>query len=200
MAKSPMSAVSPKQILDAETQAINAYRLAYSAMPVPQPDGTTIPLCYYGRIERAFNLLASAKGTDKEPQIKRAVEMLIAQSQDAQATAHEAANRYEGICAQANVTPKDLVPAQCECDFCKSHNLTHGATVARVDLAMAVSGLFSATPGKLPAIVGMVADIDEGSKEAANTLRGALTGIASAMRRYSQVCEQNGLQPDWRVF
>ncbi len=57
-----------------------------------------------------------------------------------------------------------------------------------------------ATPDKLPAVVAMVDEIDKGSKEAANALRGALTGIAKAMRRYSQVCEDNGLEPDWRVY
>ena len=200
MKTKPMSAVSPKQLLDAENAAINAYQLAYGAMPVPQPGGATIQLCWYGRIERAFDLLANVKGTDKEPTIKGAVQSLIDASKQSQDRAQKAAEHYERLCAESGVTAKDLVPQECTCEFCQSHNLRKGATAARVDLALSVSNLLMATPDKLPAIVGMVAEIDKGSKEAASTLRTALTGIAEAMRRYSQVCEDNGLQPDWRVY
>ena len=196
----PMSAVSPKQLLDAENAAINAYQLAYGAMPVPQPGGATIQLCWYGRIERAFDLLANVKGTDKEQTIKGAVQSLIDASKQSQDSAHKAAEHYERLCAESNVTAKDLVPQECSCEFCQSHSLRKGATFARVDLAVSVSSLLMATPGKLPAVVAMVDEIDKGSKEAASTLRTALTGIAEAMRRYSQACEQNGLQPDWRVY
>ncbi len=195
-----MSAVSPKQLLDAENAAINAYQLAYGAMPVPQPGGAHIQLCWYGRIDRAFDLLANVKGTDKEPTIKGAVQSLIDASKQSQDSAHKAAEHYERLCAESGVSPKDLVPQECTCEFCQSHNLRKGATFARVDLAVSVSNLLMATPDKLPAIVGMVAEIDKGNKEAANALRGALTGIAEAMRRYSQVCEDNGLEPDWRVY
>ena len=195
-----MSAVSPKQLLDAENAAINAYQLAYGAMAVPQPNGATIQLCWYGRIDRAFDLLANVKGTDKEPTIKGAVQSLIAASKQSQETAHKAAEEYERLCAESGVSAKDLVPQECTCEFCQSHNLRKGATFARVDLSLHVSNLLMGYPGKEPPLMGMVAEIDEGSKEAANALRGALTGIAEAMRRYSQVCEQNGLQPDWRVY
>ena len=195
-----MSAVSPKQLLDAENAAIDAYTRAYAQMRVSQPDGTYMQLCWYGRIDRAFDLLANVKGTDKEPTIKSAVQSLIDASKQSQDSAHKAAEEYERLCAESGVSPKDLVPQECSCEFCQSHNLRKGVTVARVDLAVSVSSLLMATPDKLPAIVGMVAEIDEGSKEAANALRGSLTGIAAAMRRYSQVCTDNGLQPDWRVY
>ncbi len=195
-----MSAVSPKQLLDAEQAAINAYQLAYGAMPVPQPGGAHIQLCWYGRIDRAFDLLANVKGTDKEPTIKGAVQSLIDASKQAQDSAHKAAEEYERLCAESGVSPKDLVPQECTCEFCQSHNLRKGATFARVDLAFGLSSLLMASPGKLPRLVHIVDEIDKGSKEAASTLRTALTGIAEAMRRYSQVCEQNGLQPDWRVY
>ncbi len=196
----PMSAVSPKQLLDAEIDAIRAYECAYGAMPVKQPDGAHIQLCWYGRIDRAFDVLANVKGTDKESTIKGAVQSLIDASKQSQESAHKAAEHYERLCAESGVSPKDLVPQECTCEFCQSHNLRKGATAARVDLALSVSNLLMATPDKLPAVVAMVDEIDKGSKEAANALRGALTGIAKAMRRYSQVCEDNGLEPDWRVY
>lgn len=196
----PMSTINPRQLIDAEQAAIDAYTRAYGPMPVSQPDGTHIQLCWYGRIDRAFLALSNAKGTDREPLIKDAVQSLINQSRQRQIDANEAATEYERLCAESKVNSKDIVPKECDCVFCRGHNLEHGVTVARVDMAVHVSNLLLSAPGKLPAIVAAVEASRAGNQEATVSLRKALDGMAAAMRRYYQLCEKNGLEPDWRIY
>lgn len=195
-----MSAISPKQLLDAEQTAIDDYERAFGPMPVKQPDGTYIQLCWYGRIDRAFDMLADAKGTSKESTIQNALSALMQASKGAQMRAHKSAEHYESLCAQLGTTAKDVVPKSCKCDYCTAQDSRFAVTRARVDLAHLISSLLAATPDKLPALVDMVDRARTGDTSAPKALTDVLNAIADAMRTYYQLCSKSGIQPDWRVY
>lgn len=196
----PMTAISPKQLLDAEQTAIDDYLRAFGPMPVKQPDGTHMQLCWYGRIDRAFDMLASAKGTSREPTIQNALSALMDASKQAQIRAHKSAEHYESLCAQLGTTAKDVVPQSCKCDYCSAQDSRFAATSARADLAQLLSSLFRAQPDKLPALVDMVDRARTGDTSAPKALTDVLNAIADAMRTYYQLCSKSGIQPDWRVY
>jgi hypothetical protein len=55
------AAVTPNLIKQAEERTRQLNLLAYAPQPVAQPDGTTINLCWNGRIARAYDRLADAR-------------------------------------------------------------------------------------------------------------------------------------------
>ena len=188
-----MSAVSPKKIIDAEQNARDAYTRAFGPMPVPQPDGTHIQLCWYARIDRAFSALESVKGTDREPLIRDALQTLIQQSQRASDAAHHAADEYERLCALANQQPANIVPQNCDCAESGQWQVEKMPTLQRIKMGMLVADLLMPKNDDLPELVGLV-DLPT------DAIKRALLPVVDQMRTYYQTCRKSGIQPDWRVY
>ena len=90
MAIATMIGATPKQIDQAQAKAQDLCRLAYAPQPVAQPDGSTLALCWSGRIARAYDKLAIARIAADGAAIRK-IETALAQLQATATAAFEAA-------------------------------------------------------------------------------------------------------------
>ncbi len=204
------AAVTPNQIKRAEDNARQLGQLAYAPQPVPQPDGTTINLCWNGRITRAYERLADARNeaykTEPKPNMKtakvKAIEDRIAELQraatDAQNAAEKAASEWAAMCVSAGVKcdPLSVYPAQCTCDGCKAQESIMARRNAYAALTEATYALLAPSSFVLPPFVELMRNA--GDEHARNALWSYWKKIFDAAETYIAACKTDGVEPDWR--
>ena len=105
-------------------------RAAYAAQPVQQPDGSTLLLCWNGRIARGYERLAATGGKER-PKSRRSRRQSAAwkRSTTAAAVAAERLPRliWAAIAAAAGVTvgAQEVYPPECQCEGCRMQRAYH---------------------------------------------------------------------------
>lgn len=110
--------VTPYERQQKKRKAAELLTLAYLPQPVKQTDGTTLHLCWWGRLARAYNIVEAEPDPGRQDLLRQAVQRLEAQAQAAMDAAEAAMAEYIEACQSASFEPNyDLVPP-CQCDAC----------------------------------------------------------------------------------
>lgn len=104
----------------ARKRCADLLRRATGPMHVPQPDGTTLRLCYLGRIVRAQAMIDSA-GPDLRPRVLARYQEIVAEAQAAWDDYVAARNAYANQCAWAGVEPDLPIERECQCAVCSEY-------------------------------------------------------------------------------
>lgn len=193
----------------AHAAAVAALAAAYTPHPVAQPDGSTLMLCWHGRIARAYDKLAAARadakrrGSKDDPTVKAiegAVRKLEASYNEAHAAAENAAASWAALAAAggATVDPMSIYPAACTCDGCQAAQAHHDHNEARGKYSDALYGLLAPDPGTRPPLFDLLEDFGKSEKDR-DRFWAAMKGIYDAAGAYAAACKAAGVQPNWRA-
>lgn len=192
------SAISPRQIAEAKEKALRLAQVAFAPQPVKQADGSTVPLCWAGRLHRALtagNAAQQAGDAAKVALIEQAIDRLSTEMHSAESAAADAEAAYMALCAAAGVTAEALPSTECTCVGCVEQRRLHALASTSADVRAAVWALLTGPVGELPAIVTLVAQAhDAGVRD---RLWAHLKRISDALSAYGQACAENGEQPQW---
>ena len=203
-------AVTPNVIKTAEQEARRLCILAFTPQPIRQPDGTTIALCWNGRVARAYERLAEArieayrmqpKPNTKTPKVA-AIEGKIAEleheARQAVDAATAAASDWAAKCTAAGVPcePLSIYPAECTCDGCKAQQQAQARRNAHAAYAEATFALMAPSAFDTPPFVELMRKAqDENARDA---LWRHFKTMLDAAEQYIKACDADGVQPDWR--
>lgn len=210
MAVMTKAAVTPNLIKQAEERARQLNLLAYAPQPVPQPDGTTINLCWNGRIARAYERLAAARieayTATPKPNMKtakvKAIEERIADLERGALAAHNAAEKaasdWAALCAAGGIgcDPLSVYAPTCTCAGCAAQDAANARRNAYAALTEAVYGLLAPSSFVVPPFVELMRKAeDAGARDA---LWRHWKRILDAAEQYIATCKADGVEPDWR--
>ncbi len=202
-------AIGTKRIDDAKAAAVAALNAAYTPHPVVQPDGSTLMLCWAGRIARAYDKLAAAREDakrrgEKDDATVRAITAAIRKletSRNEAATAAETAASTWAALATAQggtVDPVSIYPADCTCDGCKAQMLHHDHNEARGNYSDALYALLAPDPGTRPPLYDLLEGFDKSEKNR-DRFWAAMKRIYDSAGAYAAACKAAGVQPNWRA-
>lgn len=210
MAVMTKAAVTPNLIKQAEERARQLNLLAYAPQPVAQPDGTTINLCWNGRIARAYDRLADARNeaynSQPRPNMKtakvKAIEDRIVELERGALAAHNAAEQasseWAALCAAANLgcDPLTVYAPTCTCDGCKAQHAANARRNAYAALTDATYALLAPESFSLPPFVELMRRADDPA--ARDALWRLWKGMLDKAEAYIVACKADGVEPDWR--
>jgi hypothetical protein len=193
--------VTPSKIEAARGAAVAALNAAYAPQPIAQPDGSTLHLCWHGRIARGYERLAAArraKDAAAVATITAAIRGLEAQANDALATAERAASDWAAMAAAAGsaADPQSVYPGACTCVGCKAAAAHHDHNEARGRYSDALYRLLAPTSGDCP-LLDIIAACD--TETGRDKMWAALRTIYSAGRAYEAACKAADVPPNWRA-
>ena len=178
--------------LELRDKAIQACALAYAAQPVKQPDGSTLNLCWRGRLHRALLLTWQAQQAGDAAQVAT-LEKAVAQLEAAMNAAYAKAT---AACAAAGISDADAMPAPCQCAWCVHGENTHAQGQA---LGLARAALWALVmPGQgatLPAVVQLIQTADQASSR--DQLWHRLKELSDNLQAYAQASQALGETPKW---
>lgn len=184
--------ITPKRIEEAREEAQRLFELAYGAQPVRQPDGTVKMLCWSGRIDRAYRLLAVERGrSSTKPERIEAIEQGIRQltivGKRAMDDAQAAIDAYVALVVGAGGTPVQF-ELNCGCEGCVEGKLRDTVWEAEAAMRKSVWALFMPAVDDswaLPAI-------------AMGDNAGLIQSAIEAIRVFVEASRKAGIPPDWR--
>lgn len=179
--------------------AVTACNAAYSAQPVRQPDGSTVLLCWSGRIDRAFQRLADALATGQDAtKLREGIEVLSNAARKALKESEALAVAWAATAAAVGntVDPLQCYPPPCTCIGCQNARQRQQAAIARAEATEAIYALLDGYGADEPRLLGYVAGAGEAGQR--DLLWASLKRIADALTAYKAACIAIGEQPDWR--
>lgn len=191
------TSVKRRQVLEAKAEAERLHALAYLPRPVKQADGTSMPLCWSGRVHRAFdmaNALQRQGDVARLAIVERALVTLQAEAHAAANKAKLAESAYCELCALAGEQPTFPDVVECPCAGCAGQRAAGerlDAIAAYREAAWALLG----TTTERPALLDLMAAANDGKK-----LWRMLEAATAAMARYEAACNAEGTAPDWSVW
>lgn len=196
------SVVTPNKITEARARAADLCHAAYAAAPVQQPDGSTLLLCWNGRIARGYERLAAARGAKETAKIEaltKAIRGLEAQYNAAADAAERAAADWAAMAAAAGVTvdAHEVYPPQCQCEGCQMRRAYHDHNEARGAYSDALYALLAPNSFETPPILEMLEAIAEEAQR--DRLWTYMKRIRDTGRAYIKACEAAGTRPNWRT-
>lgn len=205
LANEKKSLVTPKMLETAKAEAERLAKLAYLPHPVPQPDGTSIELCWSGRISRAYDKLAEAK-LASDPKMIAAIEKAVKAIEDQGFAAWDAANRasqsYASMAASVGqeIAPDAFFPGQCQCQGCQKQCAQATYFAAEEGLARAFRSFMAAGADNLPPVVELMRKVRKEDAQARDMIWRHLLGIQEAAEAYIAACDNYGVAPAWRAI
>lgn len=193
----------------ARAAAVTALNAAYLPHDVAQPDGTTLQLCWAGRIARAYDKLAMAREDAKRrgskddatvKAIEAAIRKLEASRNAAATAAEDAASTWAALAAAEGVTvdPMSVYPAACTCDGCRTAALWHDHNEARGNYSDAIYRLLAPDPSTRPPLFTLLEDFGKSEKDR-DRFWAAMKGLYASAKAYDAACKAAGVQPNWRA-
>lgn len=179
----------------AKTTAKQLVQVAYGAQPVRQPDGTTLALCYTGRLHRAYRMLADATAAGdavKAATLQGGIDRLAALADEAMRKADEAVIAYSALATAAGNEPDDLSLPDCMCAGCKEAGKVHRIGSAMGRVRQVVWDFMGDDGDGAPEVVTLV------SKGDASAVQRRLQSVVAAMQDYIEACKQHDVAPNWR--
>jgi len=191
------TSVKRRQVLEAKAEAERLHALAYLPRPVKQADGTSMPLCWSGRVHRAFdmaNALQRQGDVARLAIVERALVTLQAEAHAAANKAKLAESAYCELCVLAGEQPTFPDVVECPCAGCVGER----AALERLDAIAAyreAAWALLGTTTERPALLDLMAAANDGKK-----LWRMLEAACSAMARYEAACRTMNEAPDWSVW
>ena len=191
--------VKASDIDNAFQRAASACAAAYSAQPVRQIDGSTLMLCWSGRMDRALDKLAAvrAEGGDVA-RVQTAVDMLSASARAAMKDAEALASHWATMATAAGqqIDPMQCYPPECQCIGCTVQRQRQNSAIAKAQATQAVYFLLDGTGSDAPRLLSYM----DGATDAAqrDLLWKALKRIADALIAYRDAAAAGGEAVDWR--
>jgi hypothetical protein len=191
------TSVKRRQVLEAKAEAERLHALAYLPRPVKQADGTSMPLCWSGRVHRAFdmaNALQRQGDVARLAIVERALVTLQAEAHAAANKAKLAESAYCELCVLAGEQPTFPDVVECPCAGCAGQR----AALERLDAVAAyreAAWALLGTTTERPALLDLMAAANDGKK-----LWRLLEAAHAAMARYEAACNAEGTAPDWTVW
>lgn len=201
MATTAMKEISQRQIDNARAEAIRLCAEAYAPQPVPQPDGTTLALCWSGRIARGYDKLAIARIAKDEPAIRK-IETALAQLQvkatEAFDAAESAKRAWQAMATAAGQTADvDAVyPPVCTCEACQANVNQFDHNMARRTYTAMLYDLCAPNRDTPPIIELVRGAAEKGNRDQLWTL---LKRVLDAGEAYIDACRAAGVSPNWRL-
>lgn len=165
---------------------------AYGPQPVKQPDGSTLQLCWQGRIHRALMLLNAATlagDVAKVAQLQQGLATLEAAATQAQSAATRAQEAY----AQAH--GEWLAIAACTCEGCKVGATYHALGAAMGNARTQLWDLLMPQGDAMPALVQLVTTIEH--KESRVKLWEVLKNLSDNLQAFATASQALGETPKW---
>ncbi len=195
------TSVKRRQVLEAKAEAERLHALAYLPRPVKQADGSVLPLCWHGRIHRAFDIaneLQRKGDAAKLTIVRQALDALTAEANASANKAKLAESAYCELCALTGETPTLPEFVECTCAGCVGERAALERLDAVAQYREAAWELLGATADQRPALLELVtAAKDERQRD---KLWRMLTAASSAMARYESACRTMNEAPDWSVW
>ena len=195
-------AVTPKGLEAAKEEAVRLCEIAYAPHPVKQPDGTSLMLCWNGRIVRGYERLAAARIARDAKTIDvltKAIAGLEGQYNEAARAAERAASTWAAMAATAGATVNatDCYPPACQCEGCALQRTLHDHNEARGAYSDALYALMAPNGQDIPPILTILAGASE--VEQRDRLWTYLRRIRDTGDTYIEACKQAGVRPNWRA-
>lgn len=194
--------ITPNKIASAKEDAIRLCVAAYAPHPVKQPDGTTLMLCWNGRIVRGYERLAAARiarDAKTSDVLAKAIAGLEQQYNEAARAAERAASDWAAMAASigVTVTATDCYPPACQCEGCALQRTLHDHNEARGAYSDALYALMAPNGQDIPPILTILAGASE--VEQRDRLWTYLRRIRDTGDTYIEACKQAGVRPNWRA-
>ncbi len=194
--------ITPNKIAAAKEDAVRLCEIAYAPHPVKQPDGTSLLLCWNGRIVRGYERLAAARIARDAKTIDvltKAIAGLEGQYNEAARAAERAASTWAAMAATAGATVSatDCYPPACQCEGCVLQRTLHDHNEARGAYSDALYALMAPNEQDIPPILTILAGASE--VEQRDRLWTYLRRIRDTGDAYIEACKQAGVRPNWRA-
>ncbi len=194
--------ITPSKIKQAEAEAIRLCNAAFAPSPVLQPDGSTIDLCWSGRIARAYERLAAERIARNTPAVK-AIEAKVKEFEREYNAAHNAAqtaaSHWASLCTAAGMTfdAMSVYPTECTCAGCTAQRLLVDRRSAEAKLSIAIYALMAPNDADVPPIITLLRKANEAP--ARDELWSYWKRILDAGEEYIAACKQDSVSPNWRL-
>lgn len=199
--------VTKTKIGQAKATAVAACLAAYSAQPVKQPDGTTLQLCWSGRIARAYDKLAIARIAREAKAIEtlqNGINQLTARYNAAIKEAEDAAAQWAALAAAAGVTvqPTDVYPPTCTCEGCRAAQQYQDKVQWRATYVSTLYDFIAPTSADTPPVIELMRQLrnNKNDKEAQDRFWTHMRRISDAGEAYAKACAEAGVRPNWRAL
>ncbi len=197
--------ITTNAIAQARQRAIDLCTAAWTPQPVKQPDGSTLLLCWNGRIARGYELLAEARIRRDAKAVGifgGAIRGLEAKYTAAINEAEHAAADWAAMCAAAGQTVQatEVYPPECTCEGCKMQRSYQDKATARALYVTQLYALLCPTSFDLPPFMELGAAIQGGDAEARNRLAAHFQRIYEAGERYAAACDAAVTRANWRAL
>jgi hypothetical protein len=201
------TAITPNKIEQAKQRAVAACAAAYSAQPVPQPDGTTIALCWSGRIARGYDKLAIARIAKDGATVKaleNGIQALQAKAQAAQKAAEDAASAWAALATAAGqkIQPTDVYPPTCTCEGCQAQANYQDKVNWRATYVTCLYDFIAPNSVDTPPVIALLRRLrnNKNDKDASDQLWAHLRRISDAGEAYARACSDAAVRPNWRAL
>ena len=178
-------------------RAVSACSAAFSAQPVKQADGSTMLLCWSGRVARGLDRIQAMKANGEDTtRIEAAMATLGSSARAAMRVAQDAAEAWATTARAVgqDVDPLACYPAPCQCEGCRNQNLWQAMKNAEDKARDAVAFLLAGSDVE-PRLLGYIAGATDAQQR--DLLWHALKRIADAMTTYRDAAQAAGEAPDW---
>jgi hypothetical protein len=193
--------IEPTTIEEAESDAKRLMQEAYGLHDVPQADGSSVQLCYAGRLHRAYQMRSAALlagDASKAQRLTSGIENLLRTAEKAQKAAEDADVLYQGMCATKGIEAANTTPPDCECAGCTDKNKGWRMAAAAGNVRKAAWSFLGDVEGNgEPPFIGLFRKASQ-DKKANDLLWRHWLQIADSMQVYMDECSKAGEKPDWR--
>lgn len=195
-------AITPNKLAGMRKTAVDLCAAACAPQPVPQPDGSTLHLCFNGRIVRAYEKLAGARIARNEAQIKAlqpAILDLESRAAAACKAAEDAAAAWAAAASASGVTvqPMEVYPPPCGCEGCRLQMTLHDHNEARGAYSDALYALLAPNTFDTPPLLELLASAAADPNH--DRLWNYLKRIRNAADAYIKACKAADVRPNWRA-
>ena len=204
MTKEP---ITQTRIDQAKAAAVAACLAAYAPQPVKQPDGTTLQLCWNGRIARAYDKLAIARiarDTKAIDALQNGVNALTAKYNEAIKAAEDAAAQWAALAAAGGVTvqPMDVYPPTCTCEGCQAQAQYQDKVQWRAIYVTCLYDFIAPTSADTPPVIELMRRLrdNKNDKEAQDMFWVHMRRISDAGEAYAKACKDADARPNWRAL
>ena len=204
MTKEP---ITQTKIDQAKAAAVAACLAAYAPQPVKQPDGTTLRLCWNGRIARAYDKLAIARiarDTKAIDALQNGVNALTAKYNEAIKAAEDAAAQWAALAAAGGVTvqPMDVYPPTCTCEGCQAQAQYQDKVQWRAIYVTCLYDFIAPTSADTPPVIELMRRLrdNKNDKEAQDMFWVHMRRISDAGEAYAKACKDADVRPNWRAL
>ena len=199
--------ITQTKIDQAKAAAVAACLAAYAPQPVKQPDGTTLRLCWNGRIARAYDKLAIARiarDTKAIDALQNGVNALTAKYNEAIKAAEDAAAQWAALAAAGGVTvqPMDVYPPTCTCEGCQAQAQYQDKVQWRAIYVTCLYDFIAPTSADTPPVIELMRRLrdNKNDKEAQDMFWVHMRRISDAGEAYAKACKDADVRPNWRAL